>query len=78
MKHLKFFMLATDIGFLIYWIVTLLKIIPIEWAFNDYNNPLMVIWNWSFFPLDMFISFCGFGSLHLYKKKNPKWKSGMR
>ncbi len=51
------------------------KIIPPNVAFKDYNNPLMVIWNWSFFPLDMCISFTGFTSLYLYKNKNPNWRN---
>ncbi|WP_106766698.1 Loki-CTERM sorting domain-containing protein [Paenibacillus faecalis] len=75
MKFLKPFFLVTDIGFIIYWIVTYFKIIPESWAFKDYNNPILVDWNWSFFPLDILISITGLSSLYLYKKKRSSWQS---
>lgn len=74
MKLLKPFFLVTDIGFILYWIVTYFHIIPESMAFKDYNNPIMVHWNWSFFPLDILISITGLGSLYLYRKKQPSWK----
>lgn len=75
MKCLKPFFLITDIGFIIYWIITLLHIIPQEYLFKDYSNPIMIAWNWSFLPLDMAISFTGLSSLFLFRKQNIKWKS---
>lgn len=75
MKFLKPFFLVTDIGFIIYWIVTYFKIIPESWAFKDYNNPILVDWNWSFFPLDILISITGLSSLYLYKKNRSSWQS---
>ncbi|MEK4971283.1 YvaD family protein [Niallia sp. FSL R7-0648] len=74
MKYLKPFFLVTDIGFIIYWIITYFSLIPIEWAFKDYDNPIIIAWNWSFFPLDIFISATGLYSLYLYKKTSAKWK----
>lgn len=74
MKRLKVFLLITDIGFIIYWLITGLHLIPDSWAFKDYNNPILVAWNWSFFPLDMFISGTGLTSIYLYYKKKPFWK----
>lgn len=74
MKKLKILFLITDIGFIVYWIITLLHLIPPNLLFEDYTNPILVSWNWSFLPLDMFISFTGFLSLYLYKKENVKWK----
>ncbi|MBA9008917.1 DUF5360 family protein [Clostridium saccharobutylicum] len=50
MKKLKVLFLFTDIGFIIYWLITALHLIPINLAFKDYNNPILVDWNWSFFP----------------------------
>lgn len=73
MKTLKKFFLLTDITFLVYWISTALHIIPMELAFSDYTNSLVVIWNWSFLPLDMCISFTGFTTIYLYNKGNSKW-----
>ncbi|SER34450.1 hypothetical protein SAMN04487944_103107 [Gracilibacillus ureilyticus] len=75
MKALKPFFLVTDIGFIIYWIVTYFSWIPKEWAFKDYDNEMIIAWNWSFFPLDIFISVTGLFSLYLYKKKKSSWKN---
>lgn len=74
MGKLKIIFLITDIGFIIYWVVTALHLIPLEFAFKDYTNPILVDWNWSFLPLDMFISLTGFSSLYFYSKKSEKWK----
>lgn len=74
MKYLKPFFLITDIGFILYWLVTALHLIPESWAFKDYTNPILVAWNWSFFPLDMCISATGLSSIYLYGKKNQLWK----
>lgn len=73
MKKLKIFFLVTDIGFIIYWFITFLHLIPESYLFKDYNNAILVAWNWSFFPLDMCISFSGLSSILLYKKKHPLW-----
>lgn len=74
MKRLKPFFLVTDIGFILYWIVTYFHIIPESMAFKDYNNPIMIDWNWSFFPLDILISITGLSSLYLFKKNQASWK----
>ena len=42
-------------------------------VFKDYDNA-MIIWNWSFFPLDIFISITGLYSLFLYKRKHALWR----
>lgn len=49
---------------LAYWILAglaELKIIhvPAEWMYSDYKNPLIVAWNWSFFPLDVLFAITG-------------------
>ncbi|MPQ26912.1 YvaD family protein [Bacillus paralicheniformis] len=75
MKYVKPLMLITDIGFILYWFVTLLHLIPEEAAFKDYHNPVIVAWNWSFLPLDILISISGLISLYLHKKKRPLWKN---
>jgi hypothetical protein len=73
MRQLKKFFLITDVGFVIYWLITILNLIPEEYLFKDYKDPLLVAWNWSFFPLDMLISFTGFYSIYLYQKKQKNW-----
>lgn len=74
MKKLRVFFLLTDIGFLLYWLITFLHAIPAAYLFKDYNNPILSAWNWSFFPLDMCISFSGISCLVLYVKKMPLWR----
>ena len=73
MEKLKPWFLAVDIGFIAYWLITLLHLIPGEYLFQDYNNPILVAWNWSFLPLDLFISATGLSSLYLWRKQNPAW-----
>lgn len=75
MKTLKYFFLFVDIGFIAYWAITALHIIPAEYLYNDYTNPILVNWNWSFFPLDILVSATGLYSLFLYRKENSKWKT---
>ncbi|WP_053429395.1 DUF5360 family protein [Rossellomorea marisflavi] len=71
---MKGFFLITDIGFIIYWLVTFMGWIPKEWAFKDYDDPHIVAWNWSFLPLDLLISATGLTSLYLLKRGYPSWK----
>lgn len=73
MRTLKYFFLVVDIAFVIYWSITALHLIPAEYLYNNYTNPILVNWNWSFFPLDMIVSASGFYSLLLYRKSNQKW-----
>jgi hypothetical protein len=72
-KTLKFFFMVTDIGFILYWLITLLHLIPPEYLFQDYTNPILTAWNWSFLPLDLFISATGLTSLYLYRRGDERW-----
>jgi hypothetical protein len=62
-----------DIGFIFYWTITYLNLVPPEFLYKDYSNPLMVDWNWSFFPIDMLISLSGLNSIRLYKTNSAHW-----
>ncbi len=73
-RTLKTFMLVTDVGFVLYWLITVLHLIPAELLFRDYTNPLLVYWNWSFLPLDLLISATGFAAVWLYRQQNPSWQ----
>lgn len=75
MNHLRYFFLSVDIGFILYWTITAFHLIPPEYLYNDYNNPLLVDWNWSFFPLDMLVSATGLGSLWLWRKGSERWRT---
>ena len=73
MRKLKYYFFVVDIGFIAYWVITLLELVPAEYLFKDYSNPIIVAWNWSFLPLDLFISATGLTSIYLYQNNNPKW-----
>ncbi|MEK4248511.1 DUF5360 family protein [Paenibacillus sp. FSL W7-1287] len=72
-KALMALFLITDVGFILYWGITALKLIPPEYLYQDYSNPLLVSWNWSFFAIDIFISMTGFYSFYLLKKGQSSW-----
>lgn len=63
-------MLATDLGFVAYFLVTGLGLIPAAWAFADYSDPLMVAWNWSFLWIDLLASATGLTSLWLMRRRS--------
>jgi hypothetical protein len=73
-RWLKIIMLTTDLGFIAYWGITIAHVIPPESLFNDYTNPIMVHWNWSFLPLDLFISATGLTSLVLLHRRKTVWR----
>ena len=73
MKALRWFFLITDFGFILYWLITALKLIPSEWLFQDYQNPILVAWNWSFLPLDLAVSCTGLYSLWLRQRQRAVW-----
>ena len=78
-RTLKPFFLVVDIGFILYWTVTLLHLIPEAYLFKDYDDPILAAWNWSFLPLDLLISATGLTSLYLSSRHNPansnEWRS---
>lgn len=74
MKVLKYFFIVVDLGFIAYWIITAFHLLPSVYLYNDYTNPILVNWNWSFFPLDILVSATGLYSLALYKRGNSKWR----
>ncbi|MFC5403213.1 DUF5360 family protein [Cohnella soli] len=74
MKSLRWFFWFTDIAFVCYWLITALKWIPEQYLYLDYKNPILYAWNWSFFPLDLFISLTGFYSLRFMHKGDNAWQ----
>jgi len=74
MKRLKFFFLITDFGFIAYWFITAIHLVPDVYLYSDYHNPLLVAWNWSFLPLDLCVSATGLTSVYLYQKGNKLWQ----
>jgi len=79
MRGLKALLLVTDIGFLVYWAVSLLLLagvpaIPKAWLFKDYADPIMVAWNWSYLPMDLALSVSGLLSIRYLNAGNPRWR----
>ena len=57
-------MTATEIGMLVYWLVAAglalgILSVPPDYMYSDYENPLVVAWNWSFFPIDVAFAILG-------------------
>ncbi|MBU3699607.1 MAG: hypothetical protein FGM33_06290 [Candidatus Kapabacteria bacterium] len=75
MSSLRYLFLFVDIGFIVYWFITALHLIPAEFVYNDYANPILVNWNWSFFPLDLLVSATGLYSIWLSRRKDVRWRS---
>lgn len=74
MKSLRLFFLITDIGFILYWVITLIGVIPPAYLFKDYHSPILSAWNWSFLPLDLLVSLSGLWSLRLASRDDERWK----
>lgn len=72
MKALRPWFLVVDVGFIAYWLVTALHLLPPDVLYNDYTNPVLVAWNWSFMPLDLLVSATGLGSLYLWRRGDPR------
>ncbi|MEP4050729.1 MAG: DUF5360 family protein [Litorimonas sp.] len=73
-------MTITDIGMLLYWSLTILMVtklvdIPSEWLFKNYDDPQIIAWNWSFFPIDILLSVTGLVALKLEKNGNQLWRA---
>lgn len=69
------FFVAVDTGFVLYWGITALHLLPPQWLYKDYTNPLLVAWNWSFLPLDLVVSATGYLALAMWKAGRPVWRS---
>ena len=74
MKTPKYFFAFVDLSFIAYWAITAFHLIPDIYLYNDYQNPVLLNWNWSIFPLDILVSATGLYSLFLNKKKNIQWR----
>jgi hypothetical protein len=71
---LRIFLLLVDISFLVYWFVTAAGLLPAESLYANYDDPVMVSWNWSFLPLDLFISATGLAGLWMARRGDARWR----
>ena len=75
-RFLRPLFLIVGLGFIAYWAITLAGVIPDEYLFKDYDNPILSAWNWSFLPLDLAISASGLTALwlpNLFLLLYPLW-----
>ena len=78
-RTLKSFITITDVLFIAYWTIAALSelgilAIPKELMYADYDNPRVVAWNWSFFPLDVIFSIVGLAAVSAHRKGNQVWQ----
>lgn len=55
---------ATEIGMLLYWVFASLFALDVvsidpQWMYSNYEDPMVVAWNWSFLPLDLLFALAG-------------------
>ncbi|MFT3928562.1 MAG: DUF5360 family protein [Myxococcales bacterium] len=72
-RPLRFFMLGVDLGFIVYWVITLTHVLPAEWLYAHHDDPVMVAWNWSFLPLDLFVSATGLSAVAAARRGDARW-----
>src|SRR5687768_6238544 len=72
-KALRSFLAVVDGAFLVYWVTSAMRLLPAEWLYAHHDDPVMVAWNWSFFPLDILASAAGLSALFLMRKADPRW-----
>jgi hypothetical protein len=71
-RSLRILFLCVDLGFVTYWLVTALHVVPAAYLFKDYANPILSAWNWSFLPLDLAVSFSGMTALLLARRGDSR------
>jgi hypothetical protein len=74
-KVIRWNLLVTDVGFLLYWSAAALGVFPTEWLYKDYDSPIIISWNWSFAPIDLAASVIGLYSLALAKSGKAHWRA---
>lgn len=72
-RALRVFMLSVDLGFVLYWLITVGNILPASALYAHHDDPVMVAWNWSFMPLDLLVSATGLSALLMAKRADPRW-----
>lgn len=76
---LAFALTITDFAFLIYWAVAALHAlalieIPQDWLYANAEDPRVVAWNWSFFPLDVAFSLTGLAAVRCARRGVAAWR----
>lgn len=64
-------MVVADAGFLAYWLLAGLRLVPAQVMFAEYADPRVVAWNWSFLPLDLSASLTGLAAARALRRGSP-------
>lgn len=64
-------MVLVDVGFVVYWSVVALGVVPAERMFAEYADPRVAAWNWSFLPLDLLASASGLSAVRALHRGAP-------
>ncbi len=67
---------------LAYWVLALImlagwQVVPPDAMYSDFDNPLIVAWNWSFFPIDVAFAFLGLLSRFVVRDTAMKDRLGL-
>lgn len=78
-RRLSIGLAVTDIGFLLYWAISLLDVmgviaLPRSWMYEGYGDPHICAWNWSFLPVDLLFSVSGLASVAAARRGDPIWR----
>lgn len=78
-KGLRPLMVGTDIAMLGYWLLMIaagagIVDLPPEAMYRDYDNPLVVSWNWSFLPIDVAFAVTGLLAARMARRGDPRWR----
>ena len=73
MLAIRLYVISVDCGFIIYWSIVSLNILPNEYMFKDYDNSIIHDWNYSFLPLDIMISATGLSAMWFQRKDDQSW-----
>lgn len=71
---LRWNLLITDLGFVLYWALAGLNLIPPDLLYKDHEDPILIAWNWSFAPVDLAASALGLASLALARNGSGSWR----
>jgi hypothetical protein len=71
---LRWNLLITDLGFILYWATAGLNLIPPDLLYKDHDDPILIAWNWSFAPVDLAASALGLTSLALAGNGSASWR----
>lgn len=69
----------TDLAFLLYWTLAGshalgLVHVPQDWLYANADDPRVVAWNWSFFPLDIAFSLTGLAAVRSARRGDDAWR----